>query len=76
MHPFSEDNKWEELKGGGNGPGSLQEHSMVVHNGAIYVFGGEISFSNAAETPLWIYSIQVSWRFPEFLESREIINEN
>ncbi len=53
-------NEWEELEVGGDGPGCLQEHSLVSHNNALYVFGGEISFSNAAETPLWIYDIQVS----------------
>jgi hypothetical protein len=53
-------NVWEELEVGGDGPGCLQEHSLVSHNNALYVFGGEISFSNAAETPLWIYDIQVS----------------
>ncbi len=53
-------NVWEELEVGGEGPGCLQEHSLVSHNNALYVFGGEISFSNAAETPLWIYDIQVS----------------
>ncbi len=53
-------NSWEELEVGGDGPGCLQEHSLVSHNNALYVFGGEISFSNAAETPLWIYDIQVS----------------
>ena len=55
----SDENQWEELKGGGDRPGGLQEHSMVVHGAKIYVFGGEISFSNATETPLWIYDIQV-----------------
>ncbi len=53
-------NVWEELEVGGEGPGCLQEHSLVSHNNSLYVFGGEISFSNAAETPLWIYDIQVS----------------
>ena len=35
---------------------------MVPYNGCLYVFGGEISFSNASETPLWIYNIQVGRR--------------
>jgi hypothetical protein len=52
-------NVWEELEVGGDGPGCLQEHSLVSHNNSLYVFGGEISFSNAAETPLWIFDIQV-----------------
>jgi hypothetical protein len=55
-------NSWEELEVGGDGPGCLQEHSLVSHNNSLYVFGGEISFSNAAETPLWIYDIQVTTR--------------
>ena len=51
---------------GVSGPGCLQEHSVVAHNNRLYVFGGEISFSNAAETPLWIYDIQVFIIFPQW----------
>ena len=68
----SDENQWEELKGGGDRPGGLQEHSMVVHGAKIYVFGGEISFSNATETPLWIYDIQVKRFFKSLLDFREL----
>ena len=32
---------------------------MVGYRDELYVFGGEVGFSNALETPLWIYSIKV-----------------
>ena len=32
---------------------------MVEHEDVIYVFGGELSFCNDQETPLWMYSIKV-----------------
>ena len=33
---------------------------MVQHQGTLYVFGGELSFCNDQETPLWMYDIKVS----------------
>ena len=50
-----EENTWEELETTGNKPGYLQDHSMVSYNQYIYVFGGEISFCNDLEVPLWKY---------------------
>ena len=32
---------------------------MVGYRDELYVFGGEVGFSNGVETPLWIYSIKV-----------------
>ena len=37
----------------------VQGHTMVEHEDVIYVFGGELSFCNDQETPLWMYSIKV-----------------
>ena len=45
---------------------------MIGYNGYIYVFGGEISFSNAAETPLWIYNIQVKQLTSYYGSNREL----
>ena len=56
---FSADNVWEQLKSSGDPPGCLQEHTMVGYREELYVFGGEVGFSNGLETPLWIYSIKV-----------------
>ena len=50
---------WEQLRGSGDPPGCLQEHTMVGYRDELYVFGGEVGFSNGLETPLWIYSIKV-----------------
>ncbi len=59
-HLFAADNKWESLRNArGDGPGCLQEHSMVGYKDTIYVFGGEVGFSNGIETPLWMYNITV-----------------
>ena len=33
---------------------------MVGYANTIYVFGGEVGFSNGVETPLWMYDITVS----------------
>ena len=53
---------WENLKPNQDDewPPPLQEHSMVFHNGKLYVFGGEIGMTDEFVTPLWIYSIKVS----------------
>ena len=56
---FSADNVWEQLRASGDPPGCLQEHTMVGYRDELYVFGGEVGFSNGVETPLWIYSIKV-----------------
>lgn len=43
----------------GERPGYLQDHSMVEYQNKLYVFGGEISFCNDQEIPLWIFDIEV-----------------
>ena len=57
---FSADNTWSLLDCDGDFPGSLQEHTMVGYRDSLYVFGGEVGFSNGVETPLWMYSISVN----------------
>ena len=47
-------------KSKGDSPGCLQEHSIVGYKDVLYVFGGEVGFSNGVETPLWMYHINVS----------------
>jgi len=51
-------NSWEKILSRGPGPGCLQGHSMVEHQDVLYVFGGELSFCNDQETPLWMYDIK------------------
>ena len=46
----------------GDKPGYLQDHSMVEYEDKLYVFGGEISFCNDQEIPLWIFDTEVSIR--------------
>lgn len=58
---LSADNVWEQLRSSGDPPGCLQEHTMVGYREELYVFGGEVGFSNGVETPLWIYSIKVRY---------------
>ena len=53
------ENKWEQLKAKGDPPGCLQEQSIIGHRDTLYVFGGEVGFSNGVETPLWMYDIKV-----------------
>ena len=36
-----------------------QEHTMIGYRDNLYIFGGEVGFSNGVETPLWIYNIEV-----------------
>ena len=64
------DNVWEQLQGKGDAPGSLQEHTMVGYRDTLYVFGGEVGFSNGIETPLWMYNIKVS-KSPGYVRERE-----
>ena len=58
---LSAENKWELIDAKGDSPGCLQEHSMVGYKDSLYVFGGEVGFSNGVETPLWTYNISVSF---------------
>ena len=40
----------------------------MQHRDTLYVFGGELSFCNDQETPLWLYHIQViSWQLNELV---------
>ena len=50
------------MSGRVEGPGCLQGHTMVEHQDVLYVFGGELSFCNDQETPLWMFDIKEnSW---------------
>ena len=58
---ISAENKWELINNAkGDRPNCLQEHSMVGYKDTLYVFGGEVGFSNGIETPMWMYHINVS----------------
>ena len=57
---ISAEGQWEKLDTKGDFPGCLQEHSIVGYRNNLYVFGGEVGFSNGLETPLWMYNIVVS----------------
>ena len=57
-----DDKSWEEIEVTGDKPGYLQDHSMVEYEDKLYVFGGEISFCNDQEIPLWIFDTEVSNR--------------
>ncbi|XP_032301605.1 leucine-zipper-like transcriptional regulator 1 homolog isoform X1 [Coturnix japonica] len=49
-------NEWEMLDCSGDGPGELEEHSMVAYKGTLYIFGGMVdSAFTQAKTPLWMY---------------------
>ena len=63
QHSSSDTNIWERVSGRGPGPGCLQGHTMVEHQDVLYVFGGELSFCNDQETPLWMFDIKEnSWQ--------------
>ena len=51
------ESRWEKLTCRGEGPFLLQEHTMVGHDGRLYVFGGEFACNGVAETPLWILDL-------------------
>jgi len=53
-----DENCWEKIEVSGVTPGYLQDHSMVEYMDMLYVFGGEISFCNDQEIPLWIFDIK------------------
>ncbi|KAG9469391.1 hypothetical protein GDO78_020603 [Eleutherodactylus coqui] len=58
--------RWEQLPSCQQAPDKLEEHSMVAHEGVLYVFGGEMDFgANRKNTPLWMYSIDTR-RWCEF----------
>lgn len=56
---FTANNTWEQLHPTGDTLQNLQEHTAVVYQDKVYVFGGEVGFSSASESPLWSYSIKV-----------------
>ena len=58
--PVTDINTWEKIISRGSGPGCLQGHTMVEHQDVLYVFGGELSFCNDQETPLWMFDIKAS----------------
>ena len=39
-----------------------QEHTMIGYRDTLYIFGGEVGFSNGIETPLWMYNITVRYK--------------
>ncbi|KAG8536569.1 hypothetical protein GDO81_026081, partial [Engystomops pustulosus] len=48
--------RWEQLPSCRQAPDKLEGHSMVAHQGALYVFGGMVDFGgNRENTPLWMY---------------------
>merc|ERR550519_1884415 len=51
-------NTWNKVTGAGHPPGCLQGHSMVEYQDILYIFGGELSFCNDQETPLWMFHIK------------------
>nr|XP_029492876.1 kelch domain-containing protein 3-like [Oncorhynchus nerka] len=61
-------NEWTELDCSCEAaPEALQEHSMVAHQGVLYVFGGMIDSAYTIwKTPLWVFDIVkeqwVSWQ--------------
>jgi len=58
-----DDKSWEEIEVTGDKPGYLQDHSMVEYEDKLYVFGGEISFCNDQEIPLWIFDTEArTWQ--------------
>ena len=46
-----------------------QEHTMIGYRDNLYVFGGEVGFSNGVETPLWIYNITVRMKYIMYQQS-------
>ena len=72
QHSSSDTNIWERVSGRGPGPGCLQGHTMVEHQDVLYVFGGELSFCNDQETPLWMFDIKENlWR--KYLAPRGVV---
>ncbi|KAM9802273.1 uncharacterized protein klhdc3l isoform 2-T2 [Syngnathus typhle] len=53
-------NEWTELSCmGETAPEEVEEHSMVVHKGSIYVFGGTLdSAYTPLRCPLWVFDIE------------------
>lgn len=48
--------RWEQLPSCRQAPDKLEGHSMVAHEGVLYVFGGMVDFGATREhTPLWMY---------------------
>lgn len=63
LWPAAGEGRWEQLRASGDTPTCLQEHTAVAYKDCLYVFGGEVGFSAASETPLWVYQVRTnSWR--------------
>ena len=43
---------------------------MIGYRDTLYVFGGEVGFSNGVETPLWMYNITVRHVMHDILEQK------
>ena len=50
---------WLEVKGTGDCPPPLEEHTMVSYGDVILVFGGVSRMSVDGETPFWIFNTGV-----------------
>ena len=46
---------WEKINYTGDKPPALEGHSLLEFRGKLYMFGGELSFASAGETPLWCF---------------------
>ena len=46
---------------------------MIGYRDTLYVFGGEVGFSNGVETPLWMYNITVSYENHGLQDLKEAI---
>uniref|UniRef100_A0ACB8G1R4 Uncharacterized protein n=1 Tax=Sphaerodactylus townsendi TaxID=933632 RepID=A0ACB8G1R4_9SAUR len=56
MFQVSGSNKWERLDSSENGPEELEEHTMVEHQGILYIFGGMVdSAFTQKKNPFWLY---------------------
>ncbi|KAM7407904.1 hypothetical protein PAMA_003592 [Pampus argenteus] len=74
-------NEWTELSCTGDAaPEELEEHTMVAHEGFLYVFGGMLdSVYNMCRSPLWVFDIaKTKWvhcrgktRFPQVPTNRK-----
>ena len=68
--------RWEVVRGSGSPPSCLQGHTMLEYKDVLYVFGGELSFCNDQETPLWMFDIKVFLRFFVNDQSKMLSGEN
>ncbi|XP_066544243.1 ras guanine nucleotide exchange factor F [Amia ocellicauda] len=72
-------NEWTELDcGSDDAPDELEEHTMVLHQGVLYVFGGMIDSAYTDEkTPLWLYDIdKEQWMHLQGKDSKSAVPVN